>query len=479
MASDDFLVDPKNALFDLELEKMLLGSILVQNAALPEVAQEVHVEDFHRGMHRRIYKAMLDLYQEQEALTVLTLDRKLGDPERGQPSWASVLTGFIAETYSSAAVMSYARAVSNLAKLRRIRVAARKVDEAALANYQDADEGIRQALAAVGELAISLPGRGFVSIADLASVYYDRVSDLNAAYENGTVPDEGFRTGLIDLDEATGGLQRGDLIILAARPGMGKTALAMQIASQVADQRYGVAVFSLEMSRNHLIHRFVAGRTGVDGFRLRTGKLRENELEMVAEACGEIANLPIWIDDTAGATVIDVRGRVQSFLNKMSMDRYGPEGVLRPDVTNLGLIVVDYLQLMAGVTKRSQDGRVQEIGEISRGLKGIAREFEVPVIACAQLNRAIDYRTDHRPMLSDLRESGSIEADADLIWFLTRDDRYNPDSPKKGIVDFNMAKHRNGPLAEFELLFDGPRTMFLNLDKTGRAPSVSDLWPSP
>jgi replicative DNA helicase len=285
--------------------------------------------------------------------------------------------------------------------------------------------------------------KDFASIEQVLNEYYDRIEAIQHA--PGTVV--GVSTGFHDMDEATGGLQKSDLIIIAARPGVGKTSWVLNAAHNAAEKGSRVGVFSLEMSREQLVQRLLAIETGVDSQRLRLGYLNDEEWQHVSDAIGRLAQLPIFIDDSAGLTIHEIRSKSRRLEAEVGVD----------------MLIVDYLQLMQGSARRDAN-RVQEVSEISRGLKVLARELNIPVVACAQLSRAVESRTNHVPMLSDLRESGSIEQDADIVMFIHREEMYNPETEKKGIAELHIAKHRNGPLTTIPLRFFNRTTKFADLE---------------
>ena len=284
-----------------------------------------------------------------------------------------------------------------------------------------------------------------VPISDLLSETFDRLEELNE--NKGSIA--GLKTGYPDIDRTTAGLHQSDLLILAARPAMGKTALALNMARNVAQiNQKAVLIFSLEMSKEQLVNRMLSDISGVGGFKLETGNFDDSDFEKISEAMNELSQLPIFIDDTPGMTIMEMRTKARRVAHEH----------------DLGIIVVDYLQLMSGSSKRSMDNRVQEISEISRGLKLIARELKVPVIALSQLSRSVESRESKIPMLSDLRESGSIEQDADIVMFLYREDYYDKETERQNIADLFIAKHRRGATGQIELYFDKERVRFMSLD---------------
>lgn len=431
-----------------DAEASLLGAILIDADAIVKVADIVQIDDFYDNRHKRIYEAMLHLYEKHSPIDVLTLGDELRNTGMidliGGPSYLSELTNYV-PTASHAD--RYADIISQKAIRRRLISAAGDIaelgyDEAK--SLQELIEGAESGLFRVSERHVK---QDIASIEDILSVSFDRLDELHK--DKGKI--RGIPTGYPDLDSMLAGLQSSDLFILAARPSMGKTAFVLNLAQNIATKAgEPVLIFSLEMSKEQLVDRMLAAEASVDAWNLRTGNLTDTDFEKIGVAMGSLSEAQIYIDDTPGITVSDMRTKARR------------EAHQRP----LGVIIVDYLQLMSGGARFSSEGnRVQEISEISRGLKGIARELDVPVIALSQLSRSVESRTPQIPQLSDLRESGSIEQDADIVAFLYREDYYNPETDRKNIMDIFIKKHRNGPVGGVELYFDRDKQRIRSLDK--------------
>ncbi|HST04491.1 MAG TPA: replicative DNA helicase [Chloroflexia bacterium] len=430
--------------YDLQAEEAVLGSLLLDRDAVIKVAPFLRPEDFYREAHGWIYGSVLDLYGRREPPDPVTLASELERAGRLEAIGGySFLSNLINRTPTSVHIEYYAHIVERSSVLRRLISAGGEI--AALGFSEDSDTAL--VLDKAEQILFSISQRttnkDFASIEQVLNEYYDRIETIQ--HSPGSVI--GVRTGYHDLDEATGGLQKSDLLIMAARPGVGKTSLSLGIAHNAASFGSRVGVFSLEMSREQLVQRLLAVETGVDSQRLRLGYLNDEEWQLVSDAIGRMAQMPIFIDDSAGLTIHEIRSKSRRLEAEWGVD----------------LLVIDYLQLMQGSARRDAN-RVQEVSEISRGLKVLARELNIPIIACAQLSRAVESRTNHIPMLSDLRESGSIEQDADIVMFIHREEMYNPDTEKKGIAELHIAKHRNGPLTTIPLRFFSRTTKFADLE---------------
>ena len=430
--------------YDLAAEESVLGSLLLDRDAIIKVAPFLRPEDFYREAHGWVYAAVLELYSRREPPDPVTLASELertGNLEK--IGGYSSLIGLVNRTPTSVHIEYYAHIVERTSVLRRLISAG---GEIAALGYSEENE-VAQVLDRAESILFTVSQRtstkDFASIEQVLHEYYDRIEAIQSN-PGGVV---GVPTGYHDLDEATGGFQRSDLLILAARPGVGKTSLALGIAHNAAHKGSRVGVFSLEMSREQLVQRLLAIETGVDSQQLRLGYLTDDQWQLVSDAIGRLAQLPIYIDDTAGLTIHEVRSKSRRLHAEVGVD----------------MLIIDYLQLMQG-TARRDGNRVQEVSEISRNLKMLARELNVPVLACAQLSRAVESRTSHIPMLSDLRESGSIEQDADLVMFIHREEMYNQETEKKGIAEVHISKHRNGPLTTIPLRFFSRTTKFTDLE---------------
>ena len=427
---------------DQEAERAVLGSLLLDPGALAALAEFLHPDDFFRQSHRLIYRAALALYERREPTDYLLLAgelRRRGELE--DCGGESYLAALLNDTPTAVHAEFYGRRVEKAAILRRLLQASGRIANAVYDGAGDVEETVDACEAALFEATNrGRAQRGaWTPSLDLMADYYGR---LDAA-ASGRIP-AGLTTGYAMLDRFTGGLQRSDLVVLAARPGLGKTSLALGIAEHVALSRgETVGIVSLEMGKEQLAHRLVSARARVDGHRLRGGYLQEHEWLRVAEASGQLGEAPLFVDDSPNLTALEVRARAR----RLHAER------------GLALLIVDYLQLMQGTSKRRNDGRVQEVSEISRSLKALAKELDVPVLALAQLSRAVERRPGGRPQLSDLRESGQIEMDADVVLFLW----HPPDDPPERL-QLLVAKQRNGPVGEFPIAFRPYWTRFEDLE---------------
>ena len=436
-------IPPQN----LEAEKSLLGAVLIDEDVLPDITEIVKPGDFYDKSHDIIFDGMVDLYEHHKPVDLLTLTDVLKKKEVldkiGGASYLSELTNYVP---TSAHSKAYADIVAKCAIRRRLIRASAEITELSYSEDGEITDLLGKAEAELFSVSDQSLKTDLVSMENILTESFDRLEELHK--NKGAL--RGMKTGYRDLDNKTAGLQKSDLIILAARPAMGKTTLAENIAYNVATiNKKAVLFFSLEMSKEQLVDRMLADAAGVDSWNIRTGNLSDDDFSKISEAMGEMAEAPIYIDDTPGMTVLEMRTKAR----RAAHDH------------DLGLIVIDYLQLMQG-SKRSSDGnRVQEVSEISRGLKLIARELNVPVIALSQLSRSVESRSPQIPQLADLRESGSIEQDADIVMFIYREDYYDPDTERQHITDLIIAKHRNGPTGKIELYFNPERLRFMSLDK--------------
>lgn len=430
-----------------DAEASLLGAILIDTDAIVKIADKIAPLDFYDHKHARIYEALVALYEKRNAIDVLTLAdhlRGTGFLEMvGGPAYLTELTNFVP---TAAHVEQYAEIVAGKSLRRRLIQVSNEMTALGQDEAKPIKELIEEAETKLFDVSKQHVGQNIVSIEHILSESFERLNELHE--NSGKI--RGIPTGYRDLDNMLAGLQKSDLFILAARPSMGKTAFVLNLAHKIATEaKESVLIFSLEMGKEQLVDRLLAMESGVDAWALRTGKLTDNDFERLGEAMGTLSEAKIYIDDSPGITVSDLRTKAR---------REAHAG-------NLGLIIVDYLQLMSGGSRFSTDGnRVQEISEISRGLKGVARELNVPVIALSQLSRSVESRSPQIPQLADLRESGSIEQDADVVAFLYREDYYNPESERKNIMDVLIKKHRNGPTGGVELYFDRDKQRIRSLD---------------
>lgn len=435
-------ITPQN----IDAEKSLLGAILISEESLPDITEIVKPNDFYDERNRHIYSAMWNLYEHHRPVDLLTVKSELKakklTEKAGGSAYLSELSGYVPTAGHATA---YAELVKEAALRRRLINAAAKINEEAYKEDSETSEVLSEAEKWLFDVSDQNVRSDADFIGDLLSDTFDRLEKLNE--NKGAIA--GYKTGYPDLDRKTAGFHKSDLIILAARPAMGKTALALNFARNVASiNKKAVLIFSLEMGKAQLVNRMLADASGVSSFKLDTGGFDDEDFAKISEAMAALSEEQIYIDDKPSLTVMELRTKARRIAHEH----------------DLGLIIVDYLQLMSGSSKRSADNRVQEISEISRGLKMVARELDVPVIALSQLSRSVESRDPKIPLLSDLRESGSIEQDADIVMFLYREDYYNPETDRQNITDLILAKHRRGATGDIELYFDKERVRFMSLD---------------
>ena len=439
---DDTLrrVPPQN----LEAEESVLGGVLLDNAALDRVVELVQPDDFYRGAHRKLFNAMLALSERSEPVDLITLSEALRSRGDLADVGGTAYLGELAERVPTAAnVVHYAKIVRDRAVLRGLITAATEIATRGYEASGDVAELLDRAEQLIFEISERRVRNAFTK---LSQVLVESIKTIERLYEQKQSV-TGVPTGFVDLDRMLSGLQPSDLIIVAGRPSMGKTAIVLNVAEHAALRAdVGVAVFSLEMAKEQLAMRMLCSEARVDLARVRTGHLTDREFPRLAMAAGRLADAPIYIDDTPALSVLELRAKARR--------------LKRDPQARLGLVIVDYIQLMRSTEGR--DSREQEISEISRSLKALAKELHVPVIALSQLNRQVENRSPPKPRLSDLRESGAIEQDADVIMFIYRDEAYNEDSDRKGIADIIIAKQRNGPVGKVELAFLREYTRFEN-----------------
>ena len=437
------IIPPQNT----DAEASLLGAILIDSDAIVKIADDVSADDFYDPKNQRIYEALVLLYEKHSPIDVLTLSDQLKNSGYldfiGGSAYLTELTNYVP---TAAHVEQYAGIVSQKAMRRRLIKASQDIVELGYDEKQNLRELIEQAESRLFDVSQRHVKQDVASLETILGESFERLDELHK--DKGKI--RGVPTGYRDLDNILAGLQRSDLFILAARPSIGKTALALNIAHNVALQSaVPVLLFSLEMSKEQLVDRLLAMESGVDAWALRTGNLTDQDFEKIGQAMGSLSEAQIYIDDTPGITVSDLRTKARR------------EHHQHP----LGLIIVDYLQLMSGGGRFMGDAnRVQEVSEISRGLKGIARELNVPVLALSQLSRSVESRSPQIPQLADLRESGSIEQDADVVAFIYREEFYNPQTDRKNIAEIQIRKHRNGPTGGIDLYFDRDKQRFRSVD---------------
>lgn len=446
-------IPPQN----IEAEQCVLGSLLLDRDAVIKIADLITADDFYEEKHRIIYQAILRLYDERSSIDILTVSNTLNEGASLETvGGMSYLTTLVNAVPSAAHIVHYAQIVRRKGTLRRLIGSASDILNLGYQEDMNLEVILDQAEQKLFAVSQKSMKQNFVSINEILHETFDRLDELHR--EKGKL--RGVATGFSDLDSKLGGLQKSDLVILAARPSMGKTSLALDMVRHVAmNEKQAVAVFSLEMSKDQLVDRLLSAEADVDLWKMRTGKLSDmgpdNDFERIGHALGRLSEAQIYIDDSGSLNIMELRTKARRLQTEH----------------DLSLIVVDYLQLMQG---HSTDNRVQEVSEISRSLKLLAKELDVPVLALSQLSRAVEQRGgDKRPQLSDLRESGSIEQDADVVMFIYRDEMYTGgDTKKPHIAEILIKKHRNGPTGDVELFFDGEKTSFKNLAKT---PSPEDV----
>jgi replicative DNA helicase len=425
-------------------ERATLGAIFLDREAIVPIAAWLAPEHFYFEKHAWIYEAQQACYARRTPPDLTTVADELRRSERlDQIGGVPFLIDLANAVPTAFHVEYYAKIVERTAVLRRLIQAGGKIAALGFEETEDVEQTLDAAEQELFNVSQRRGIQGFVSLAQVIDQYYEY---LNEVQERGPEM-TGLSTGFIDFDRMTGGLHKSDLLILAARPGVGKSSFAMTIAFNMAmQQKIPVGVFALEMGRDQLLQRLLATHTGIDSQKLRTGRISTQELTTLMDAMGQLSVAPIYIDDTPGLTVNEVRSKARRLQAEHGMD----------------VLIIDYLQLMSGSGRRGEN-RVQEVSEISRSLKGLARELNIPVIALSQLSRAVEGRTSHVPVLADLRESGSIEQDADIVMFIYREEMYDKDTDKKGIAEIHIAKHRNGPLGVVPLFFDQRTTRFRDL----------------
>ncbi len=437
-------VPPQN----VEAEQSVLGAMMIEREAISKVSEIIRPEDFYREAHRLIFNAMLELFNKNEAVDLVTVVEVLRRDEKLEGAGGIAYVSALANSVPTAAnVVYHARIVEEKALLRQLINTATHVAGMGYEANEEVAVIMDKAEKMILEVASRKAGQEFASIKNIIFDVFDKVSELYSSRGGIT----GLPTGFKDLDKLTSGLQPSDLILIAARPSMGKTAFVLNIAQNIAiKEKKSVAFFSLEMSKEQLVQRMLCAEAPIDAQRLRIGELENNDWDKLVRAADRLAAAPIFIDDTAGITVMEMRSKARRL--KIEHD--------------LQLIIIDYLQLMQGSAGSSRsENRQQEISEISRSLKALARELKVPVIALSQLSRGVESRQVKKPMLSDLRESGSLEQDADIVAFIYREDYYEPETERKNITDIIVAKHRNGPVDSVQLFFHKQFTKFSDLSR--------------
>ena len=430
---------------DIEAEQAVIGSMLTDQDAVVAAIETLKPEDFYREDNKLIYSAILNIYNRAEPIDIITLKAELSSMGKlDNVGGLEYIVGLPDKVPTTANVDRYIKIVEEKSMLRNLIKTANEILSMGYDQTEDVEDVMDLAEKKIFDVMQKKSKTGYTSIKDVLVESFTKLEELYNQKQHVT----GVPTGFIDLDRMTAGLHGSEFILIAARPAMGKSAFALNIATYAATRaNVPVAIFSLEMSKEQVGNRILCSEALVDSNNVRTGDLNDEELSKLAETSGELSQAPIYIDDTAGITITEMRARCR----KLKLEK------------NIGLVVFDYLQLIQGSGKTS--GREQEIAEISRSLKILAKELEIPVIALSQLSRAVEARDDHRPMLSDLRESGSIEQDADIVMFLYRDDYYNEDSPEKNVAEVIIAKQRAGSTGTVKLAWIGNYTKFANLER--------------
>ncbi len=436
----------------LEAEESVIGGILIDTEAFDKIADLVGAGDFYVERHARIFTAMIQLTEQTRPIDAITVtDRLKQSGELQRVGGSAYLIEMAEKVVTAANIEHYARIIHDKAMLRRLIRTSSEILAGAYESRGSTREFLDRAETAIFELSAESTRTALKRIDSLISATVARIEMLFEKKQEVT----GVPTGFYDLDRMTAGFQPSDLIIVAGRPSMGKTAFALNIAEYAACEcGIGVAVFSMEMSTDQVVMRMLCSQAEIDNARVRTGHLRDRDIKKLALTAGKLGQAPIYIDDAAAQTVIELRAKARRLKHDAQ--------------ANLGLIIVDYLQLMKGV---GEDNREQEISAISRSLKALAKELSVPIIALSQLNRQVELRSDKRPGMADLRESGALEQDADVIVFLYRDEQYNADTPEPGVAEIIIAKQRNGPTGTARLMFDKAFARFRNFTSREDAPA--------
>ena len=441
MSKENFSrVMPQN----VNAEQSVLGAALLDKEAVPVILEILKAEDFYREDHKAVFECILDLFNRGKDIDIVTITNLL--KQKGtfdEYGGIDYLESLLNSVPTTANIRSYAKIVEEKAILRKLIRASNEASDMGYEAAHDVEYILDQAEKGIFNILQKKSGQGFYHIEEVLQTAIEGIEEL---FQNEGVV-SGIPTGFTLLDYKTAGLHNADLIFVAGRPGMGKTTLAVNIAQSIAiNQKKAVAIFSLEMAKEQLVNRMLCSEAMIENDKIKTGQLADEDWGKLMEASGALSEAPIYIDDTPGVTMTEIRSKCRRL--KMEKD--------------IQLVVIDYIQLIQGAGKT--ENRQQEVSEISRSLKILAKELNVPVICAAQLSRAAESRSDKRPMLSDLRESGSIEQDADIVMFIYRDDYYNEESEKPNIAEIILAKHRNGSTGKIELLYMGPYTKFVNID---------------
>lgn len=434
----------------IEAEISLLGCLMLDKDAIVKVVDFIRPEDFYRGVHQSIYLVCKELFEKGEPIDLLSVSNRLKDKKQLEEiGGVSYLTDLINSVATASHISNYGKIVQKKRVLRDLISASNEINNLGYKETEDMDKLLDEAEKRIFSIAQKSLSQKFILVKDTLAEAFERIDRLSK-HKGGL---RGLASGFSSLDNMLAGFQNSDLVILAARPSLGKSTLALNFAVNIAaNQKVPVGIFSLEMSKDQVIDRLIASVAGVDLWRLRTGRLSEqgeegNDFEKIQQAMGVLSEAPIYIDDAISANVLQMKAMARRLQAE----------------SGLGMLVIDYLQLMEPLN--SYASPVQQVSENSRALKALARELNIPVLALSQLSRAVEQRTPQIPRLADLRESGSIEQDADVVMFIYREDRYRQETTKKGIADLIVAKHRNGPVGKVELFFDERTVTFRNLEK--------------
>lgn len=428
-----------------EAEQCLLGCLMLDKDAIIKIIDYLNVDDFYKGIHQDIYQAMFDLYEKSDPIDLISVSSRLKEKNKlDDIGGQSYLTDLVNTIPTATNVSHYAKIVRQKKVLRDLISASEEIGLSAFNGTEDVDFLLDKAEKTVFDIAQKSLRQNFVLIKEILPETFDRLDNLSK--HHGSL--RGIATGFKDLDHKLSGLQKSDLIILAARPGVGKTAFALNIAKNVAvRENKSVGIFSLEMGKDQLAERFISATGNIESWHLRTGKLQDDDFSRIQHAMGILGEAKIYIDDVGSINILQMRAMARRLQTNKGLD----------------LLIVDYLQLMQPMNRFASP--VQQVTENTRALKILAKELNIPVLVLSQLSRAVEQRTPSIPKLSDLRESGSIEQDADIVMFIYRDDMYNENSLKPGVAQLLIEKHRNGPTGQIELYFDKERSAFRDLDK--------------
>lgn len=437
----------------LDVERSVLGSILIDKEAISKIADFLLPEDFYHDSHALIYQAIFDLYDRRHPVDVITLSNLLEERKQlEQIGGSSYLASMANEVPTASHVFEYAMIVKSKSTLRRLIKAGDVIRGLGYNEAEPLEELLDQAEKSLFGVSQTFLKDRFVHIKEILTATYDKITELHDPATKDKY--RGIPTGFTDLDSMLSGLQPSDLVILAARPSMGKTSFALNIAQNVAKKGYSCGIISLEMSKEQLVERMFCSLLEVDSWKLRTGKLTEDDFMRIGNVMDQLYGMKIYIDDSVGNSIAELRAKAR----RLQMEH------------GLNFLVIDYLQLMsAGGKSSSLTNRVQEISEISRSLKALARELKIPIMALSQLSRAVELRPSKVPQLSDLRESGAIEQDADVVMMMYREDYYEEDSQRPGITDLFIRKHRNGPVGRVEMAFKKEQMRFMSVEKSRKA----------